>query len=830
MKKIFLSAFIVLLLSASAAIAQQTPITKPNYDLAERFSPKKINRMVHSQIVSPSWFENSDKFWYGWKNSDGMNYFIVDPVSKSKSAIFDLDDLAMQLTEIVKDPFDAQHIPFSDLKLKNDKIFTFSINSTLEVEKKIKEKKGKKGEADTNKKADFHKKRPEMEKKVFHFEYDYTTKKLTDVSDKEQEKKFPNWASISPDSNYVVYGKGCNLYYTDMANLRKIMEDEKDSTIVEHKLTTDGKKSFSYTSSMYNDYEEEKDTLKRVGSYILWSPDSKHFVIEKTDLSQTKDLWVINALAEPRPKLETYKYQMPGEPSPKSYLMVFNMDTKNSKVINVDEFKDQSISIERKPYSNKDRYAKFVPTVWFGTNEMFYMTRLSRDFHRADICTVNINEDSAKVVIRERMNTYIDVCDYKVVNSGKEIIMMSERNGWSQLYLHSSDGTLKNPITKGAFHVKRILEIDEPARVIYFTANGVNKNENPYYNHTYRINFDGSNMKLLDPGDFDNKSYMSDDAKFFVSSSSRVDVAPTNVLYDNVGRKIMDLETADFSQLLLAGYKFPEIFKVKAADGITDLYGVMYKPFDFDSTKLYPIIEYVYPGPQTEATNYSWSKGMNRVDRLAQMGFIVITVGNRGGHPDRSKWYHSFGYGNLRDYGLEDQKVAVQQLAARYKYIDINKVGVHGHSGGGFMSTAAILTYPDFYKVAVSCAGNHDNSIYNRWWSEIHHGIKEVVSEKGDTTFNYSIKTNQELAKNLKGRLLLVHGDIDNNVHPANTTRVVNALIKANKRFEMLYLPGQRHGFGDMDEYFFWRMADFYSRYLIENFENTVDIPEMNND
>jgi dipeptidyl aminopeptidase/acylaminoacyl peptidase len=292
----------------------------------------------------------------------------------------------------------------------------------------------------------------------------------------------------------------------------------------------------------------------------------------------------------------------------------------------------------------------------------------------------------------------------------------------------------------------------------------------------------------------------------------------------------MSLETADLSLLTDAGYKFPERFTVKAADGITNLYGVMYKPFDFDPSRKYPIITYVYPGPQVEGPGQSWSKSMNRLDRLAQLGFVVIAVGNRGGHPNRSKWYHNCGYGNLRDYGLEDQKYAIEQLAARYNYIDAGRVGIHGHSGGGFMSTAEILQYPDFFKVAVSCAGNHENNIYNRWWSEKHHGVLEEITSKGDTTFTYSIGKNSQLANNLSGRLLLIHGDIDNNVHPGNTLRVANALIRANKRFDMLILPGQRHGFGDMDEYFFWRMGDYFARYLLGDYENTVDIPQMNND
>jgi dipeptidyl-peptidase 4 len=291
---------------------------------------------------------------------------------------------------------------------------------------------------------------------------------------------------------------------------------------------------------------------------------------------------------------------------------------------------------------------------------------------------------------------------------------------------------------------------------------------------------------------------------------------------------VMDLETADFTSLFAAGYKFPQIFKVKADDGVTDLYGVIYKPFNFDSTKKYPVIEYVYPGPQTEAVNTAFSRGMDRTDRLAQLGFVVVTVGNRGGNPARSKWYHNYGYGNLRDYGLADKKATVEQLADRYPWIDINRVGIYGHSGGGFMSTAAMLVYPDFFKVAVSSSGNHDNSIYNRWWSEKHHGVKESVGEKGDTSFAYSIDKNPELAKNLKGHLLLTTGDIDNNVHPANTIRMVNALIKANKRFDLLLLPGQRHGYADMQEYFFWKMADYFSEYLLGDWNHPVDIEEMN--
>ena len=275
------------------------------------------------------------------------------------------------------------------------------------------------------------------------------------------------------------------------------------------------------------------------------------------------------------------------------------------------------------------------------------------------------------------------------------------------------------------------MKIDEAARVVYFLANGKEKGENPYYEHLYRANLDGSNLQIVTKGDFFHTARIDDKSRFVVNNYSRVNSVPKTDLLDNMGRKIMTLEESDFSQLFAAGYQFPQPFKVKAADGVTDLYGVMYKPFNFDSTKVYPIVDYVYPGPQVEATVYPFARMSVRTDRLAQAGFIVITVGNRGGHPSRSKWYHNYGYGNLRDYGLADQKAAIEQLADRYSFIDINRVGIHGHSGGGFMSTAAILQYPDFFKAAVSCAGNHDNRIYNRWWSETHHGVKRTDDGEG---------------------------------------------------------------------------------------------------
>ena len=260
---------------------------------------------------------------------------------------------------------------------------------------------------------------------------------------------------------------------------------------------------------------------------------------------------------------------------------------------------------------------------------------------------------------------------------------------------------------------------------------------------------------------------------------------------------------------------------------MTDLYGVMYKPYDFDPAKQYPIVAYVYPGPQTESVSKSFS--LNPTEQaLAQFGFIVITIGNRGGHPDRSKWYHNYGYGNLRDYGLADKKAGIEQLADRHAFIDIDRVGIYGHSGGGFMSTAAMLVYPDFFKVAVSSAGNHNNDVYNANWSEKHDGVKEVKDSTGAVTgFEYDIDRNSDIAANLKGHLLLTTGDVDNNVHHAGTFRMAEALIRANKRFDFFIFPGQRHGFGNMSDYWFWLRAEYFVKHLLGDDQWNVDILEL---
>ena len=820
--KYFLSLIFLLSISLSQGQEKST-LAKPNYQLASKFSPSKLSKLIFSTEVNPNWINFGDKFWYEYNSPNGKKWYLVDPKTKKKSELFDHAEMAARITSIVKNPFDAQHLEIRNLRFMDDEnLIRFEVQSSKDTLKSKEEIKKL-----TNKKDS-------IKKKLFYFEYNLSNNNLKELSEESKEKTKLFWANFNPDTTRVYYAKNYNLYWMDYSNYLKAQKDEKDSTIVENQITTDGVQYYAWGGDEYSvttgdKKSEEEEKKKRKPVWINWSPNGKYFTLTRKDNREYSALWVINNVAAKRPTLETYKYLMPGETdSTEVEFYIFDAANHSAKQVNVSAFKNQTISNWNKD-RNKDSYkGKHFINYWLGDNEEFYIARSSRDLKRIDILAVNVNGQT-RTVIEERSNVYLDVKKPYLISNGSQLIHWSQRDGWGHFYLYNKNGTLVNQITKGAFHCDDLTRYNEATGTLFFVANGKEKNIDPYYSYYYSVNKNGGAIKLLTPGDFDHQVLASESSNYFIDNFSRVNTAPVSNLYSSTGQLLMKLEETDLSNLMAAGYKFPEPFKVKAGDGITDLYGVMYKPFDFDSTKTYPIIEYVYPGPQTEAVNKSFGRSMDRIDRLAQMGFIVVSVGNRGGHPSRSKWYHTYGYGNLRDYGLEDKKVVAEQLADQYSFIDITKVGITGHSGGGFMSTAAMLVYPDFFKVAVSGAGNHENNIYNRWWSERHHGVKEEISAKGDTTFSYNIQKNTELAKNLKGKLLIATGDIDNNVHPANSIRMVDALIRANKRFDFLLLPGQRHGFGDMTEYFFWRMADYFSQHLLGASEmQETDIMEMN--
>jgi dipeptidyl-peptidase-4 len=868
--------FVTLLLLSGLSLAAQTApnppasaggkVTKANYELASRWTASKAGKIIFDVAVTPHWLEDGDRFWYVYENAAGRRFVIVDPSKKTKTLVFDPVKMASSLTQATGLPWDSQHLPMRTLKfVKHDSTIQFDVtvpkDAVIPGEKKPAVAADAKSATNTPDEDDDPQQRgggrggaatgANATTKPLTFEYELASGKLTLLDEKPPAKA--RWASISPDDKVIVFARNHNLWMMDAENYAKAQKKATDPTIKETQITTDGVEDFSYAGRANGAADQQlqegeqqteqvdvNDRNARVRPIpISWSQDSKKFAVVRRDERKVAKLWVINSLANPRPKLETQPYAMPGEADqPIDHMEMFDVAAKNRLEVKADLWKDQALGLAAAPASGRAREKEKTEPQWAAPgSDKLYFSRISRDLHRLDLCVADTATGSVKTVIQERMNVYIDITPsagggqggfpLRLLNNGTEILWWSERDGWGHYYLYSADGTLKNQITKGEFVSEQVTGVDEKNRVLYLMANGREEKEDPYYFHEYSAKLDGSGMKMLSPGDANHTALMSDTGRFFIDNYSRVDSVPDSVLYDAAGAKIMDLEKTDLTRALEAGFKFPEPFKVKADDGMTDLYGVMYKPFDFDPAKKYPIIAYVYPGPQTESVTKSFAPKNANV-ALANLGFIVIEVGNRGGNPQRSKWYHTFGYNNLRDYGLADKKAAIEQLAARHPFIDIERVGITGHSGGGFMSTAAMLIYPDFFKVAVSESGNHENNIYNRWWSEKHDGVREVTDKDGTVHFEYDIDKNSDIAKNLKGHLLLSSGDIDDNVSPSNTIRLMDALMKANKRFDFVLIPGVRHAYAARAEYFQWIRADYFCKYLLGDFDQSVDMWELN--
>ena len=779
MKNLFTSGFlfgalIFTLLFPAFASAQ----VQPNFELAERFTADNMQNMTGSTFLRTNWIEDENIFWYEWENGDGKRWVYVDADDETKRPLFDNEDMAAQLSETFNRGFDAKDLDLNDFDYDTDRgFFTFHVDS-------------------------------------IEFQYHVNRRELIKGDSLEAEEDEP-WATYSPDSTYIAFAREHDLYI--------MRTDDPDST--EIRLTEDGERWYSFQA----DHGDTTST-ERLRSRARWFEDSEKLYVKRQDWREVDELWVINTVTE-RPELETYKYNMPGEENHyQDEILVFDVETEEHVRLDTDKWPDQSLG---GVYFNDGGI--------FTTEESdyLYILRRNRTWDQVDVVKANTTTGETDVLWSEISKPYFNTryAQLGIINEGEEFIWWSERTGWGQLYRYDAEGNLKNRITDGHFMVGDIAAIDTTAQTIYYEGFGKEEGRNPFYSHYYKVRFDGSRQQLLTPEEANHSISMSDTRDYFVQNFSRPDMPTKAVLRDRDGEVITELEEVDMTRLEEAGYNHPENFSVKAKDGKTDLYGVMWKPADFDPEKSYPIISYVYPGPQVEPYPRSFSIGGSaaRAHSLSQVGFVVVAMGNRGGSPLREKWYHNFGHDNLRDYALADNRYGLEQLAAKHSYIDLDKVGIYGHSGGGFMSTAALLYYPDFYKVAVSSAGNHDNNVYNIWWGEVHHGVEAktdsvtVKNEDGEevkeekTTFVSNIPSNAELASNLQGRLLLVHGEMDNNVHPANTYRMADALLKAGKRFDMMIFPEARHGFGRYSDYFQRMMWDYFAEHLLGYYPEEID-------
>lgn len=615
---------------------------------------------------------------------------------------------------------------------------------------------------------------PEFDKKgiVSRFSYNnkpyaYNREKKTIEALEDKTPQHPIWG-LSPDSLYVLSQEGSNLTITNRKSEHK--------TFVTH----DGADHNYYSTA--DTYWFGKHSL-----YTL--KEDKRSVRKMATLSQVYTV----------PMAISYDYELPGDTGiAHQDLFIIDLDRGDSlpRLVNLHKWKDDQIQLLHAD----------------GCKDQVFFIRRKRTRDIMELCRYDLNLRNVKVIVHEESRPIIneDLFACKIENQGRDIFFWSDRSGWGHYYHYDMNGKLLGAVTKGNWTAGKIAYVDSRNRQLYIYGYGRERGVSPNYQMLYRVGFNGDKFKRLTPEDKTHQVFISPNGKFLIDNCSRIDCPPQVIARSTDGTLKDTICTPDVSRLFEYGWKMPEQFKVLAADGKTELYGIMWKPFDFDPSKKYPIISQVYPGPFTE-TVWSDFTVIDKYDNtaLAQRGFIVVCFGHRGSSPYRNAAYYKYGHGNLRDYALEDDKVGIEQLGKMFSYIDTTKVGILGHSGGGLMAATAIMTYPDFYKAAVASSGNYDNYIYNRTWGESYQGIDEDL--------HFEVKTVQELAKHLKGHLMLATGDSDQNVHPAHTMRLVNELILQKKDFDLLVLPNQGHHYEEPYElYFQQKKRDFFARWLLE--------------
>lgn len=597
---------------------------------------------------------------------------------------------------------------------------------------------------------------------------------------------------VSPDGKKAAFIRDWNLWVRDLTTKQEIP------------MTTDGIKDFGYATDNAGWKHSDR-------AILLWSPDSKKIATFQQDQRHVSDMYLV-ATTVGAPNLEAWKYPIPTD---KDIIQIHRV------IIEVDKPKIIRLQIPSDARRGTlcddiSCSGSFDDNEWNADGSKLAFVSSSRDHKEAKLRIADAATGIVKEVLEEKVTTQYESgqgsVNWHYLAASNEIIWYSERDDWGHLYLYDAQtGKLKNQITVGDFVVTRLLKTDEKNRVLFFEANGREKGRDPYFSHFYRVDFDGKNLQLLTPDDGHHSISLSPDHKFFVDCYSKPDVPSHTVLRNMKGELITPLEKTDISKLIATGWKAPEPITVKSRDGKWDLYGLMFTPTTLDRTKKYPVVNYIYPGPQGGGVgNRSFTSARSDHQALAELGFVVVVIDGTC-NPNRSKSFHDVCYGNMADNTLEDQIAGLKQLAAKNPFMDLDKVGIWGHSGGGYATAAAMFRYPDFYKVGISESGNHDNRNYEDDWGERYIGllVKDATGKS-----NYDNQANQNFAANLKGKLMLAHGGMDDNVPPYNTYLVVDALVKANKDFDLVIFPNARHGFGGDSFYMMRRRWDYFVKHL----------------
>jgi dipeptidyl-peptidase 4 len=718
-----------------------------------------VNPLAYKGQVNAQWLDD-DRFWYREVDGTGTTYIAVDPAKGSRASLFDHEKLAAALKSATKAGSDAKHLQLSDISLTNTgHTLTFSSHgATFQCA----------------------------------IVSSYSCKAIAGGPPAKGETPHPP-LTLSPDRKLGAFVRNWNLWIHNL------------DTGAETQLTTDGVENFGYATD--NAGWKHSDS-----AILLWSADSKKIATFQQDQRKTREMYLV-PVTNTHPEMKAWKYPLVGD---KEVTMIERVviDVDSHKVIRLRMPADQHRStlcddiacdgdtLADAEWSPDDKHLAFVST--------------SRDHKQEWLRVADADTGEVREVMTEKTPKFYESGNGKInwhyLAASNEILWFSERDDWGNLYLYDlATGKLKNQITHGPGNVTQVLYIDDKERTVYFLGVGREKDRDPYYEHFYSAKFDGSDLKLLTPENATHRVKVSHDGRYFTDTYSTPTQPQVTILRDSHGKTLMEVSKQDISGLTAAGWQPLTPITVKGRDGTTDLYGFMFKPTHFDAAKKYPIINYVYPGPQIGSCGTrEFRAAHGDMQSLAELGFIVVCIDGMG-TPYRTKSFHEAYYADLGDNTIPDQIAGMKDLAKKYPFIDLDRVGIWGHSGGGNATGAALLHYPEFFKVGIAESGNHDQRDYEDDWAEKWAGI-EVKNSDG--TSNYDSQANQNFAKNLKGHLLLAHGTMDDNVPPNNTLLLVDALIKANKDFDLILIPNAAHGYGAASQYMMRRRWDYFVRYL----------------
>ena len=731
-------------------------LTAKDYAHAESLLFYNTQQYIDYGSVKPNWL-SGDKFWYRNLIPGGSEFILVDPQNGTRSFAFDSKKLAVSLSTATGKSYEADKLPFQDFSFSDDGKFIFFKANEKDWQCNLEN-------------------------------YQCTSGSSKSDNSAYQPGKFE---VLSPNGKKAAFIKNYNLWVKDVTSGK------------ETQLNTDGVKNFGYATDNAGWKSSDKAILR-------WSPDSRKIATFQQDERKVGDMYLVTTNVG-HPTLKAWKYPLPGDSDIVTIERVI-IDVDTSKVIRLQIPPDAHRGTLSDDISSS---GTFDDVDWSKDGSQLAFVSTSRDHKQEKFRIADAATGAVREVFDETVPTQFEsgrgAINWRYLPATHEIIWYSERDNWGHLYLYdAATGKLKNQITKGDYVVTKLLKVDEKNRVVYFLAAG-KESGNPYFTHLYKIGFDSKHLTSLTSEEGNHSVTLSPSEKYFIDTYSQPDVPAVTNLRNINGKLISTLEKMDISRLKATGWQPPKPFTVKAHDGQTDIYGLIFTPANLDSNKKYPIIDYIYPGPQGGSVG-SWSFVASHGDHqpLAELGFVVMVLEGTS-NPLRSKSFHDMNYGNMAENTLPDQVAGIRQLAQRYSYIDTNRVGVWGHSGGGFATAAAMFRYPDFFKVGISESGNHDNRNYEDDWGERYNGL--LIKNAGMD--NYEMQANQMYAKNLKGKLMLAHGMMDNNVPPYNTMLVVEALEKANKDYDLVVFPSSAHGYGPYSLYMMRRRWDYFVKNLL---------------